>query len=290
MSGNNFGESSYDIAMEPQGKGTSHRLILPNAHYYKRALFALDELFARVLRPAETVTIFTTSQSLYVSSCLTESIKRAGKTWSRVFEENTGMVVVIHEWGFLYPHLAELKRHCRRTGAVLVEDYAYGTGTFFARPMPLRRKHFMVLSLRKFFGDGGGVLLAPDSFIPQTGERLPKGLAVSGRPHHIIAKRRRVWQWYRDETGADCGRWIFGKNESPGAFVLPCERRHTFLRTYLREQGIECGYWFGNQHLFLPCHQDMQKREVKKICVQLREGFNDCPADNQLSTACKNSS
>ena len=269
-------QSLYDILIEPFNRGELDLFSYfkdESALYYDRALSALDDLFDTYLKSSsDVVTIFTSSASCYISSCVTGSIEKKGK-WSRVFEERTKIALVIHEWGLIYPHLDTLKKRCSQNGIILVEDSAYATGSYFHRRSGTSGD-FTVFSLKKFFGTPlGGILIPRLDFMGRKGKIFKAGMAHVTAPIEIEEKRREVWRWYEDELGPaikseTAKLWVSAAGDVPSVFLYP--EGSEPLRDFLRAHRVECGYWYGNRHLFLPCHQEISRDQVKHICRLLR--------------------
>ncbi len=222
-----------------------------------------DALHA-VLRQAigsrdDSVAILTTSDSRYVSGCVTQTIEQVGR-WTRWIEERTRVVLVIHEWGIPRAGMDRLALACRRRGLLLIEDCAYAIGSFLTGGRMGRDGDFTLFSLPKFFAvDGGGLLLSP------AGHPLPAWVPPAVQvepPEGIIERRRAIWDIYVDRfecTPPELGGGV------PGVFLLPCDDRYQDLKHRLQARGIEAGFWYGNQALFLPCHQHMSATDVDRV-------------------------
>lgn len=270
-------EHDYKVQLEPDNKEGSEDLRqffgVDKAFHYDRAQEALIELYKRFLpSPGDVVTILTSTQSHYVSGCVTEVVPSSAR-WSRIFEEKTRLVLVIHEWGLTHPHMEWIQQRTRQLGAVLVEDCAYACASYFANWVG-RSGDFTLLSLRKFFGSPlGGVLVCNKGFESHGGHELKPEHFFVLPPKEIDQRRWQVWDWYLKEMNRKAVPYTPGECESPAVFLLPCKEEHEFLKNYLRDKAIECGYWYGNRHLVLPCHQYITIEQVKNICNLLRQGL-----------------
>ncbi len=270
--------NKYRYYLEPActGGGNLYRFLEPRGRVYARALNALDALFAEFLSGGKTAVILTTSQSKYVASCVTDAAVRHGK-WSRTYEEDAGMVLIIHEWGFVHPRVSAVKNECRRRGIPLVEDCARAFGSYFYGSCG-RYGDYTVLSLGKFSGLKKGVLVCrglPPANNP--GISLSECKLSDSSPESVIKKRRRVFEWHCERWKYCNPRWRPRANEVAESFLLPCEYDGKFLRNYMRKNGLEGGCWFGNRHLYLPCHQNLSRRDVNKIGDIVAEGFRLAP-------------
>jgi hypothetical protein len=221
-------------------------------------------------RADQTVAILTTSDSRYVSACVTETIEQRGR-WSRTIEETTTIALVIHEWGFPRSGMAALGVQCRERGIVLIEDCAYAFGTYLRDASIGNHGDYALFSLPKFFAvASGGLLLAA------AGQSLPPGTSLSAQveePAWIVARRLEMWQHYVDIFG--CDEYPAAEPGVPGVFLLRCSARFERLKPYLQARGIEAGYWYGNEYLFLPCHQHMTIEDVRRVHELVLEVVND---------------
>ena len=273
---------SYQFPLEPPsvspharfagGRKDLLRFIDGRCRIYNRALTALELLFERFLFGKKTVTILTTSQSKYISACVTDAAKRHGK-WSRIFEEDTAAVVVIHEWGFAYPHMAALTKTCRARNIPLIEDCARAFGTYINGGCG-RHGDYVILSAHKFFGVKKGVMVARNEFdFPDDKDSVRTKTLLAPSPRLVISKRRRVFEWHRQRWERQRLFWLPRKNETAEAFILPCGTHGAFLRKHMRKRGVEGGCWFGNRQLFLPCHHNLMQSDVNIIGDIVADGF-----------------
>jgi hypothetical protein len=223
--------------------------------------------------PAAVVTILTTSGSRYVSGCVTETIEKVC-THGREFTPATEVALVIHEWGFPHPGLDGIAERCRERGAVLVEDSAYAVGTHLCGRTVGHHGAYHFFSLPKFFSvEGGGVLLDREG--AEAGAPLPEILAEE--PGIVAARRSEVWGWYEAAFETE-GTWTPRGGTVPGVFLLPEPDGGEFIRDRLRAARVECGFWYGNDSLFLPCHHRLGRGDVERIrdlVVRFREEWHE---------------
>ena len=107
----------------------------------------------------DEVYIHTTSQSNYVSSCVTCTIFNYGKP-SRVLTGNTKMIYVIHEFGYADNWIDTLLNDARNRGIPLVEDVAHSVNSFYKGRRLGTIGDYGLYSLPKFFNlSRGGLLL-----------------------------------------------------------------------------------------------------------------------------------
>ncbi len=75
----------------------------------------------------DVVSILTSSDAEYVSTCLTITAFNHASV-SRVVNEKTKVVIVVHEHGYLYPDIVSLVEKLRVCGVFVIEDCAHLLG------------------------------------------------------------------------------------------------------------------------------------------------------------------
>ena len=78
----------------------------------------------------DEVCIITTTDSSFVSSCVTSTIFNYCKV-SRIITENTKMIYVIHEFGFPYKKVNNIIKIGKKKGIPVVEDVAHSLNSFY---------------------------------------------------------------------------------------------------------------------------------------------------------------
>lgn len=107
------------------------------------------------LKSNDCVTIFTTSNNFYISSCITKEIDKFCK-WSRTIEKNTKVIFVNHEFGFPYEDLISLKKY----NLPIIEDCAHSFNSNNAENSVGKVGDFVIYSLSKYFPiQIGGILV-----------------------------------------------------------------------------------------------------------------------------------
>ena len=104
----------------------------------------------------DLVTIITTSQNYYISSCVTNSIQKFCR-WNREVLPETKIIFVNHEFGYPYPDMQKLVE----TGKPIIEDCCT---TFFSqdeKQMIGKYGDFSLYSFPKFFTiQSGGLIVS----------------------------------------------------------------------------------------------------------------------------------
>ena len=112
---------------------------------------ALEDLH---LQKEDVVTVLTTSGNFYVSGCVTKAIEQVCR-WNRDICADTKAIFVIHEFGYPYNGLSELKQY----GLPIIEDCAYA---FFSKDEEIGLVgDYVIYSLPKAFSmQLGGVMIS----------------------------------------------------------------------------------------------------------------------------------
>lgn len=84
-------------------------------------------LNALQLRRSDQISILTTSNDTYVSTCVSLTAFNFAAI-SREITEKTRVVIVIHEFGYIYPELPDLCEKLRLQGITIIEDCAHILG------------------------------------------------------------------------------------------------------------------------------------------------------------------
>jgi hypothetical protein len=88
----------------------------------------LNALLASLsLSKEDVVTILTTTQDTYISTCVSvTAFNHCGI--SRVITSQTRVAVIVHEFGYAYPAIKETCERLRRQGIIIIEDCAHVLG------------------------------------------------------------------------------------------------------------------------------------------------------------------
>ena len=97
------------------------------------------------LNKEDCISIFTTSENFYISSCVTNEIEKIC-SWSRKIEKNTKAIFINHEFGFYYPNIENLKKY----NLPIIEDFAH---SFFTNENKIIEGDFAIYSFPNKKGD-----------------------------------------------------------------------------------------------------------------------------------------
>lgn len=229
----------------------------------------------------DVVTILTTSNNYYISSCVTNAIETVCK-WSRDIQPKTKVIFVNHEFGYPYEGLEMLKE----SGYPIIEDCAYA---FFSESKDGRIGRvgdFAIYSLPKAFPvESGGILVCnnPAFAFESTSfdgavEKLHQDLASHFKSLHQI-KTSRIYNYNflllnLKPLGAEP---YFDLNEGvvPGVFLFKWHGTIDYpaLKVYMQSHGVECSVFYGENAFFIPMHHLLTKDDMLYFCELLRK-FN----------------
>lgn len=258
--------------------------------FVPRGAFAIEVCLRELrdrghLTEQDEVCVATTTDTPYISSCVTQAIERVCR-WSQAVSERTRAVLLIHEFGFLNPRAAEWKDFCVRLGIPLIEDMAYGLGSEGVGTWG----DYKILSFTKTFPVPFGGALAG---MHVSHERLWKvhGCSDVGKERDVLRylaraesleairlKRQEIWRLYEKHIST-IGAAYFSLNEGvlPGAFLLSVgnESLAKEISSFINDFGVEVGSWYHHGALFLPCHQRMTERHVEYVCGVIRACYRE---------------
>jgi dTDP-4-amino-4,6-dideoxygalactose transaminase len=219
------------------------------------------------------VTVLTTTQNFYISSCVTKTIEN-NAAWNRDFSDSTDVVFVNHEFGFPMEQIAEFAE-----GKLpLIEDCCT---TFFSQDNSKKigkYGRFSVYSFPKFFPiQIGGLLVGENIALKGLKTSLTKeeanfvNMVLSHclkNENEILSKRLQVYHNLVEKFG-EMGlvpRIPLKPNVYPSAFLFKSLENQEIdwagLKTYCWNHGIQSSVFYGENAFFIPCHQNLSKEDI----------------------------
>lgn len=258
--------------------------------FFPRGMYAIYSLFKwfqlqGMFNDGDEAYISTTTDSPYISSCVTSAIEKTGR-WSRTLSPKTKVVFVIHEFGFFNDKVAALKKYCQDRGLILVEDCAYAWQSGQAGNFG----DYIIYSLTKFFPMQFGGYLAGKKFdykymwnnfgCADAGkeEKCLVELAGYGAQAEEFAEKRLANYWYLENIfGPEKSFFNLRPGEVPGAFVLKIETEDSMkaISAFVRSFGVECGNYYHNQAIYLPIHQNLTKNHLDYMAGAVRAMYRE---------------
>lgn len=235
------------------------------------ALIMLD------LRADDVVTIFTTTNSFYISGCVTSEIEKYCK-WSRNIEKNTKVILVNHEFGFCSQ---EMKKYAA-LGYPIIEDFAH---SFISDSVVNDTGHysdFLVFSFSKYFPiQVGGALVYNNKFQNSYLEEEELSSYINNVTTNYIKsipsiKFKKIDNYhYYLELFADLSLTPYfnlEKNDCPAVFCFKVPKKVDLnkMKVFLNSNGIESSVLYGESAYFLPCHQNIEKHDIEYIYTAVK--------------------
>ncbi|WP_400192023.1 DegT/DnrJ/EryC1/StrS family aminotransferase [Hymenobacter sp. B81] len=267
--------AAIDSYFEQRLSGQQHCYTANGRQALNLALQLLD------LQPTDCVTIFTSSENLYISGCVTRQIEQHCR-WSRKMEPETKVIFVNHEFGLSYPNLPALKQH----GLPIIEDCCYAFDSATAANQMGQVGDFVIYSFAKYFPvQFGGLLTAfarplPASPLDETSLQYLKSVLSEyvERLPEIRDRRLHNQQWLAQALRrfALTPRFDFPAGEVPGVFMFaaPAELDLPELKNFLWNKGVHCSVFYGEQAFFIPVHQELSELDLGYFVACLDQFVN----------------
>lgn len=225
-----------------------------------------DALINLRLSEKDIVTVLTTTGNLYISGCVTKAIEAVCK-WNREISEATKAIVVVHEFGTVYPTMDTLYQ----LGIPVIEDFAH---SFNSTSAYSGQSDYIIYSFPKYFPiQYGGIILSRNEFtarpmIDEVQEDYLKRV-ISAHVDHIAEYAEKRWKNYnyllKQFAAYSCSpRFTFTSQETPSVFMFcpPEEVDLIALKKFMQTHGIECSVFYGEQAFFIPLHDKLQKPDL----------------------------
>ncbi len=234
------------------------------------------------LHPQDTVTILTTSGNFYVSSCVTKEVEKFCQ-WNRQVQPSTRVIIVVHEFGFPFEQLKEL----RHLNIPIIEDCAYAFFSDDVHETIGRVGEFCIYSFPKIFPIqvGGLLSFSKDKIIqpevwPQEGmeEYIKKVLSrYIVDENDIKQKRLENTQWLERALRSVnfTPRFVTNSLAVPGVYLFKVNDTKIdldALKEYLYAHGIQCSVFYGERAFFIPNHQALSQNDLTYF-VRVIESF-----------------
>ncbi len=214
----------------------------------------------------DVVTILTTSENFYISSCVTLEIEAVCK-WNRAITQETKLIFVNHEFGYPYPNMEKLVA----LGLPIIEDCCT---TFFSQDQNQKigkYGDFAVYSLPKFFPMqiGGivvsnkGVNLNSSILNAEQKQYIQNVMSYNLiKQDEILAKRKENFE-YGLQLFSKLGfseRFKTYNNVVPSTLLLNNNgliKDLNKLKLFLSNHGIQSSVFYGEDAFFIPIHQNL---------------------------------
>lgn len=226
------------------------------------------------LKKDDVITILTTSNNFYISSCVTSEIEKVCK-WNRVVNDKTKLILVNHEFG--YPHTD--MNFILSLGFPVIEDCCT---TFFSQDEDGgigKYGDFAIYSLPKFFPmQLGGVIVS--NKIDGLGEYINSEeefeYVTNSLSHYLsdidsmLKKRRFNFEFALDLYSQLGFEERFHSNCDVFPYALLLKNNSVIenldeFKDYLTSNGVQNSIFYGEDSFFIPMHQSLSTIEIKFI-------------------------
>lgn len=220
----------------------------------------------------DLVTILTTSENFYISSCVTLEIDAVCK-WNREILPETKLIFVNHEFGYPHPDMERLVQ----LGLPIIEDCCT---TFFSQNEAEKvgkYGDFTVYSLPKFFPiQIGGIVVSNKGELNAKSQILKENeiqyiknvLSFNLKKQSEIIKKRKENFNYGLSVFTQLGfteRFLKNDKIVPSTMLLNNNgiiKDLNALKLYLSKNGIQSSVFYGEDAFFIPNHQSLSTIEI----------------------------
>lgn len=225
------------------------------------------------LQANDLVTILTTSQNFYISSCVTKEIESFCQ-WNREIVPETKLIFVNHEFGYPYPNMEQLVA----TGLPIIEDCCttffsqddsgtlgqYGDFSVYSFPklIPMQIGGLLVSNKNRAFEHG--------SLVTDTEKQhIENVVSFYLRQEKSILEIRASHYDYAVRLFSTLGLTPrFEKNEKSIPSVLLLNNHGIIrdldqLKVFLYEHGIQNSVFYGEDAFFIPIHQNISSEDIQ---------------------------
>lgn len=227
------------------------------------------------LTKSDVVTILTTSQNFYISSCVTKTIEKFCQ-WNRAIVPETKVILVNHEFGFPYKEMEALLK----LNIPIIEDCCT---TFFSQDKENKIGHygdFSVYSFPKFFPiQVGGLLVSnknnfdlieyvENDFKNYVSKVISHQLKNA---YHLLNKRAENYNYALSKFKSLGFEVRFQNNDLIVPYALLLKNNSIIkdlnqLKEFLNQNGIQNSVFYGEDAFFITNHQYLSFTDIDYIC------------------------
>jgi hypothetical protein len=256
----------------------SQRFEHQNFLYTLNGRQALNIALSRyTLNKNDVVTILTTTQNFYISSCVTNEVEKFC-TWNRSVTQQTRIILVIHEFGYPFPDLESLRKY----NLPIIEDCAYA---FFSESKEYKMGSvgdYSIYSFPKMLPIQVGGLVVSNG-IPLKDSELSFDVIQYMKnvlSHYLrnkealIDQRLKNYEFLRVELKMQnyLERFPLMEGVVPGVFMFRSERKIEWkaLKEHVANHGIQCSIFYGEDSFFIPVHHALNENDLNYILAVIK--------------------
>jgi hypothetical protein len=225
----------------------------------------------------DTVTIFTTTNNLYISSCVTNVIEKYCQ-WNREINNNTKAILLNHEFGYCIENI----NYYKSLNIPIIEDFAHSFDANNSTNTATTSGDFLVFSLSKYFPSQlGGVLVYNKEYQlstnidPDTDRYIANSISpyieqlgdikkIRLKNYHYFCKLFKTINIYP--------HFKLEKDSIPAVFCfdVPTNIDLNKLKIYTNNHGIESSVFYGTNAFFVPSHQNLKHEDIYYIFTVIK--------------------
>ena len=227
------------------------------------------------LQKDDLVTILTTSENFYISSCVTLEIERVCK-WNREILPETKVILVNHEFGYPYENMNYLVS----LGIPIIEDCCT---TFFSQDENNKigkYGDFTVYSLPKFFPIQIGGILTSNKFKLLDQESKLSNIEIKYITNVLSNNLRQIVKILNKRSeNFEQGLKLFSKvgfterfkkNKAITPYAMLLKNNSIIkdlnsFKLFMNKNGIQNSIFYGEDAFFIPNHQSLDFLEIQFI-------------------------
>lgn len=236
------------------------------------------------LKKNDIVSVLTTSENFYISSCVTREIEKFCR-WSRKIEKDTKLIFVNHEFGYPYPNLRKLKV----LNLPIIEDCAHSLFSHDKNNDIGEVGDFVIYSFPKIFPlQIGGLLvsnlqlrLEKHNLIDNEGLRHVKNVLsyYIKSKEKIIHDRINNYRFLESlfESLGFSGRFQFEPGIVPSVFMFKTNGHKIDLpelKKYYYAHGIQCSVFYGEEAFYIPVNQSLNEQDMLYFYAVIKSFLN----------------
>jgi hypothetical protein len=241
------------------------------------------------LKKESVISIITSSNCGYVSSCVTTEISKICN-YIIGYTDTADVYFLIHEFG----RVAVLPKEVTQSGKPIIEDCAYGLVSMSYSSLYGSIGDYIIYSLPKAFSiQFGGAIFTKKKFKNNIVSNLMEKdsdyiicLLNESLPYLINMNERRVELYRKMKSLAKS--YGFFEVLSPSEYDVP----HAFLvgisdlinqekiKKHLNSKGIESSVFYGGGGYFIPCHYKLNEWELEYMFYHLNSAINKYSVKN----------
>jgi dTDP-4-amino-4,6-dideoxygalactose transaminase len=245
------------------------------------------------LNKSDTITIKKTWDNTFVSRCVTNVVDEVCQ-WSFDWKTSTKAVLYIHEFGYSSNNLFDIKEECNKRNIPLIEDCAWVIDSLVSDKERVGEiGNYVIYSLPKILPvQYGGILVG--ARLSDT-ELWTDYSVLDFYKREIMMSTVSLYLKSLEKTNKKRGvNWKYLSNQfirdgyeieplshtetAPGALLLYLDSEEQMQELFSRYTnfGIETGRYYPENALYLPIHQNLNRKHLDYIYSVFRGYLNLC--------------